>query len=67
MKYKQAINGPDLAKWRAEIDSEHDHMVKNKVFEAVKRENLPPGTKVIDSIRGHTITDTGHPFPSLLA
>jgi hypothetical protein len=42
MKYKQAINGPDAKEWQA-------RMVKNSVFEPVKRKNLPPGTKVIDS------------------
>ena len=32
MEYKQAINGPDGVKWRAEIDNEHDCIVKNNVF-----------------------------------
>ena len=49
MKYEQVINGPDAKAWRAEIDNEHDRMVKNSVFEPVKRKNLPPGMKVIDS------------------
>ena len=53
MKYKQAINRPDGAKWCAEIDNEHDHMVKNKVSEAVKRKSLPHGTKVTDSTWAH--------------
>ena len=29
MKYDQAINGPDAKEWRAEIENEHDRMVKN--------------------------------------
>ena len=29
MKYEQAINGPDAKEWRAEIENEHDRMVKN--------------------------------------
>ena len=30
MKYEQAINGPEAEAWKAEIENEHDRMVKNK-------------------------------------
>ena len=54
MKYKQVINGPDATKWLTGIDNEHDRMVKNKVFEVVKRKKLLPVTKVIDSTWAYT-------------
>lgn len=49
MKYEEAITGPDSDKWATEVDKEHDRMVKNKTWEAVKRSDLPPGTIPIDS------------------
>ena len=49
MKYKQAINGPDSEKWKAEIENEHNRMVENKVFTVIKKSELEPGTKIIDS------------------
>jgi hypothetical protein len=49
MKYNEAINGPDGKAWEKEIDNEHDHMIRNNVWEPVKKSLLPKGTKVIDS------------------
>jgi hypothetical protein len=49
MKYKKAINGPDRKAWEKEIENEHEHMVKNNVWEPVKKNLLPKGTKFIDS------------------
>ena len=49
MKYDQAINRPEAEAWKAEIENEHDRMVKNKVFQEVQRKDLPPGAKPIDS------------------
>ena len=49
MKYKEAISGPDGKSWKVEILNEYKRMVDNKVFEAVNRKDLPPGTKIIDS------------------
>ena len=49
MKYDQAINGPEAEAWKAEIENEHDRMVKNKVFQEVQRKDLPHGAKPIDS------------------
>ncbi len=49
MKYKEAINGPDGKAWEKEIENEHEPMVKNNVWEPVKKSLLPKGTKVIDS------------------
>ena len=54
MKYDQSINGPEAEAWKAEIENEHDRMVKNKVFQEVQRKDLPPGAKPIDSTCGHT-------------
>jgi hypothetical protein len=49
MKYEEAINRPDGKAWEKEIENEHDRMVKNDVWEPVKKSLLPKGTKVIDS------------------
>ncbi len=49
MKNDGVINGPDKKVWDKEIENEHDHMVKNNVWEPVKKTLLPKGTKVIDS------------------
>ncbi len=49
MKYDEAINGPDGKAWEKEIENEHDCMVKNNVWEPVKKSLLSKGTKVIDS------------------
>jgi hypothetical protein len=51
MKYKEAINGSDGEAWAKEIKNEHDRMVNNDVWEPVKKNLLPRGTKVIDSTR----------------
>ena len=49
MKYNQATNKPDGKAWKVEIENEHDHMAKNDVSEVVKKADLKPGSKVIDS------------------
>ena len=49
MKYGEAINGPDGEAWKREIQNEHERMVKNKVFKAISRSEMPEGTKTIDS------------------
>ncbi len=43
MKYEEAINGPDGDAWKAEIDNEHERMVKNEAWEVVQRKDFPPG------------------------
>jgi hypothetical protein len=43
MTYNKAIKGPDGDHWKAEVDNEYNCMVKNKVFEAVFKKDLPPG------------------------
>jgi hypothetical protein len=50
MKYKEVINGPDREAWTKEIENKHDQMVKNDVWEPVKKNSLPRGTKVINSM-----------------
>jgi len=49
LKYDQAINGPDTEACKAEIDNEHDRMVKNKVFQVMQCDDLPERAKPIDS------------------
>ena len=49
MKYKEAMSGPDAEAWAEECDKEHDRMLKNKVFKAIKRTELDTHAKVIDS------------------
>ncbi len=51
MNYKEAVNGPDGKHWKAEIETEYQQMLTNKVFEVVLQKDLPLGTKLIDSIR----------------
>ncbi len=48
-KYEEAINGPDGKSWAKEIKNKHNNMVKNDVWEPVKKSSLPKGIKVIDS------------------
>ena len=49
MKYQKAVNGPDGESWKEEIVNEHNRMLKTKVFEAVDKEIIPHGTKLVDS------------------
>ena len=49
MKYQEAINGPDGKAWAKECDNEHDRMLKNNGFKAVKRSDIKSGVKIIDS------------------
>jgi hypothetical protein len=50
MTYNKAINGPDGECWKAEVDNEYQQMVNCKVFKPVLKTDLPPGTKIIDSV-----------------
>ncbi len=50
MTYNKAINGPDGKRWKAEVENEYLQMVKSKVFKTVLKSDLPPGTKIIDSV-----------------
>jgi hypothetical protein len=50
MTYNEAINGPDGNCWKEEVDNEFNQMLKNKVFKTVLKKDLPPGTKIIDSV-----------------
>ena len=50
MTYSEAINGLDGEQWKAEVDNEYNCMVKNKAFKTVFKKDLPPGTKVMDSV-----------------
>ena len=50
MKYREAVNGPDGESRKEEILNEHNRMLKNNVFEAVDKDSIPSGTKIIDSM-----------------
>ncbi len=49
MKYQAAIDGSDGEEWKEEIKNKHNCMLKNEVFEAVERSELPNGAKFINS------------------
>ncbi len=50
IKYHEAINGPNLDAWKAEVKKEHGRMVHNKVFEPVSLSDLSKNKKVIDTM-----------------
>ncbi len=50
MTYNEAINGPDGEHWKAEVENEYQQMVNCKVFKPVLKSDLPPRTKIIDSV-----------------
>ncbi len=49
MKYQPTIDGPDGKEWKEEIKNEHNRMLRNEVFQAVEKSELPKGAKVINS------------------
>ena len=49
MKFKQAMKSVDKENWEKAVDEEHERMVKHKVWQAVKRDNVPPNAKVLTS------------------
>jgi hypothetical protein len=50
MMYNKAINGPDRERWKADVENKYQQMVNCKVFKPVLKSDLPPGTKIIDSV-----------------
>ncbi len=48
--YNKAINGPDGEHWKAEVENKYQQMVNCKVFKPVLKSDLPPSTKIIDSV-----------------
>ena len=50
MNYKQAMASADSAAWQAEVDKEHERMVKNDVWEVLPKKSIPPGTKILKSV-----------------
>jgi hypothetical protein len=50
MTYNKAIDGADGERWKAEVENEYQQMVNCKVFKPVLKSDLPPGTKIIDSV-----------------
>ena len=49
MKYNEAMASKDKEHWKAAVDEEYARMRDNKVFKAVKREDVPDGANIIDS------------------
>jgi hypothetical protein len=49
MKYKQAMAGKDKKSWEVGVVDEHDRMRKHKVWEALPREDVPKGHKILSS------------------
>jgi hypothetical protein len=37
MKHNEAMAGPDKVKWEADVEEEHEIMLKYKVFKVVKK------------------------------
>jgi hypothetical protein len=50
MNFKEAVNGPDGKHWKAEVETEYQGMLTNKVLKVVLQKDLPSGTKLINSI-----------------
>ena len=48
MKYEEALR-TDKAGWSTAIDEEHERMVENNVWKAVKKDEVPKGAKVLTS------------------
>lgn len=49
MKYQQAMETEDKEHWTLAVKEEHARMVKHKVWEAVERNSVPKGAKIITS------------------
>lgn len=49
MKYDEAINGPDGDKWKQAVKEEFDRMMKSKVFEVWKEEDVPDSATVLST------------------
>jgi hypothetical protein len=48
--YNKAINGSDGECLKTEVENEYQQMVNCKVFKPVLKSDLPPETKIIDSV-----------------
>jgi hypothetical protein len=49
MKYDEALAGPDHEQWKEAVLEEHGRMEDHQVFEAVPREEVPDGAKILSS------------------
>ena len=49
MNYKEAMDGPEAEEWKAEVENEHNRMVKYQVWEAVPKSEVPKEAKKIDT------------------
>ena len=49
MKYNEAMATPDAKEWEGSVDTEHDRMMKHKVWKVVKKEDVPTGAIVLGS------------------
>jgi hypothetical protein len=48
-KYKEAMKGPEKQKWENAVFEEHETMVKNQVWRAVSKKDVPRNAKVMSS------------------
>jgi hypothetical protein len=49
LNYDQAMASADRDKWITAVEEEHQRMIKHEVFQPVRIDTLPVGTKAIDS------------------
>ena len=49
MKFDQAMATEEADQWQDAVDDEHQRMVKNKVFEARPKSEVPEGSKILSS------------------
>jgi len=49
MKFKEAMKSKDAEAWCKAAEEEHDRMMKHKVWEPIKREDVPEGATTITS------------------
>ena len=50
MTLDQALNGPDASGWVEEVVNEHERMKKFRVWQAVKKVNVPRNRKILSTV-----------------
>ena len=50
LSFEEAMASTNKMDWQASVDHEHEHMIKNGVWEVVDKHNVPPGADIIDSM-----------------
>jgi hypothetical protein len=59
LNYKQSMESPYRDKYVEGIDEEHYKMSRNEVFEEINVDNIPPGTKLLDSTWANKLKTDG--------